>query len=81
MHLTEEQIGALRKLSAERHESISDLIRQSVSLFLAQADATARGTRIGRALSVAGRFGSGHSEISRHHDQYVADAFAGEVGE
>jgi Arc/MetJ-type ribon-helix-helix transcriptional regulator len=69
----EAQIEALRALSSTQDKSVSELVRESVELFLRT---TADEARVRRALKVTGKFGSGRNDISRNHDDYLAEAFA-----
>ena len=74
IQLTENQIDSLRRLSATSGRSIADLIREAVER-LCKQDATDLEQRTKRALGVAGRFSSGASDVSAHHDDYLADVF------
>ena len=75
IQLTEAQVKALRRLSAETGDSIADLIRQCVELYLDAKRRPDRRSRIERALGVVGRFSSGIKDVSRHHDRYLSEAF------
>jgi Arc/MetJ-type ribon-helix-helix transcriptional regulator len=75
IQLTEEQIHALRQLSAQKKKSIADLVRQSVELFLTQESEPARGLRVQRALDAVGRFSSGGADGSSEHDRHLSDAY------
>jgi hypothetical protein len=68
----ESQLEALRRLSAERKRSVPDLVRESVARTLVDAS---RASRIRRALNAAGKFSSGHSDVSQNHDRFLGDAF------
>ncbi len=71
---TENQIDSLRRLSATSGRSIADLIREAVERLGKQGAADLE-QRTKRALGVAGRFSSGASDMSAHHDDYLANAF------
>lgn len=73
IQLTEEQLSALRKLSAEQGRSVADLIRNSVDHMLADSGREARGQRF---LDAAGRFHSSAGDVSENHDKYLAEDFA-----
>ena len=73
--MTEDQLAALRRLSAESGRSISDLVREGVETVLGARRGPDRAERIGRALRVAGRFCSGTKDGSAQHDRYLAEAF------
>jgi Arc/MetJ-type ribon-helix-helix transcriptional regulator len=72
VQLTQDQIDALRALSAQKQKSMSDLVRESVDLLLREQ---ARLAMVERALSAAGRFRSGRHDISVNHDDYLAEAY------
>lgn len=73
IQLTAEQIEALRRLGAQRHQSMAELIRESVDQMLKQYDRAARAQRF---LKVAGKFSSGLNDVSVNHDKYLAEDFA-----
>ena len=75
IRLTENQIDSLRRLSATSGRSVADLIREAVEIRLRKQGSTDLERRTKRALGVAGRFSSGASDLSAHHDDYLADAF------
>ena len=75
IQLTDNQLQALRGLSASTGRSIADLIRQGVELYLRRQSAASREDRIERAIRVSGKFSSGTTKISARHDRYVAEAF------
>jgi len=75
VQLTEQQIEELRKLSVSSGRSVADLVRQGVDSLL-QAKSTPRPAhQVERALRVAGKFSSGSTDVSTHHDRYLAEAF------
>jgi hypothetical protein len=73
IQLTAEQIEALRRLGAERHQSMAELIRESVDQMLERSDRAARAQRF---LKAAGKFSSGLNDVSVNHDKYLAEDFA-----
>jgi len=75
IQLTEGQIQALRELSTSTGRSIADLVRQGVDSYLNTQPAPRPAPQMERALRVAGRFSSGASDVSAHHDRYLAQAF------
>ena len=74
IQLTEEQMAALKKLAKIRHISLSDLIREGIDNLLRSAVVPSNAERKQRALALAGRFKSGLSDLSRHHDEYLSEA-------
>jgi ribbon-helix-helix protein len=75
VQLTEHQMKALRRVSAATGQSIADLVRQGVDRLLAAQPGISREERIQRAMRVAGKFKSGSSDVSTHHDRYLAEAY------
>ena len=75
VQLTERQMKALRQMSGASGKSIADLVRQGVDRLLASQPALSQEERIQRAMRVAGRFRSGASDVSAHHDRYLAEAY------
>ena len=63
VQLTDEQLKALRQLSAATGKSIAELIQNAID------------HRADRAIQVAGMFSSGSPDASTHHDRYLAEAF------
>lgn len=75
IQLTEEQIEELRKLSVSSGRSIADLVRQGVDSLLNEKATSRPAHQVERALRVAGKFSSGSTDVSAHHDRYLAEAF------
>jgi predicted PP-loop superfamily ATPase len=75
VQLTDAQLKALRRASAATGRSVADLIRQGVDHYLAGQTELSREERIERAIAVAGRFASGHSDVSANHDRHLPEAF------
>jgi len=75
VQLSEAQMKALRQISSATGQSIADLVRQGVDRFLTAQSSVSRQERIDRAMRIAGKFSSGKSDVSAHHDDYLAQAF------
>jgi len=75
VQLTDEQIGALRRLSADSGQSIAEIVRLGVQLYLSSRHRPSRAERVERAIRAAGRFSSGLKDVSARHDAYLAGAF------
>lgn len=54
---------------------MAELIRQGVGRYLAERSELGREERIERAIRVAGKFSSGHTDVSARHDKHLAEAF------
>ena len=75
VQLTDQQLQALRQLSARSGRSISDLVRQGIDDHLRGRAEASDEERKQRAIRIAGMFASGQTDVSSKHDQYLADAF------
>ncbi len=75
IQLTEEQADSLRKIAAARRLSLAEVIRQSLELYLADANRCPDARIRERALEVIGKYSSGLSDISSDHDRYLEDAY------
>lgn len=74
VQFTEPQLAALKRLSAEQGRSVSDLVREAVDRLVAERpDRDAELRR--RALALVGKFDSGRTDVSRHHDEHLSEAF------
>lgn len=75
IQLKDEQARALKKLAQEKNISMAALIRDSVDNILRSQSAVSSDEQVRRALEVVGRFHSGKSDISVHHDDYLAESY------
>jgi hypothetical protein len=75
IQLTEAQAKALRELSRRENISIAKLIRRSLDQFLNSSMVIDAEERRIRAIKAVGRFRSGKSDISLHHDRYLDDSY------
>jgi hypothetical protein len=75
VQLTDAQMQALRRLSAETGKSAAELIRNGIDQYLAGRRGPTAEDRIERAIKVAGAFASGGGDGSSEHDRYLAEAF------
>ena len=75
IQLTEDQVRALKSLAQARGVSLAELIRQSIDGLLAAQPGFDRSARKRRALAVAGKFRSDVTDLSAHHDEYLAEAY------
>jgi len=75
IQLTEDQAKTLKRLAHSRHLSVAELIRQAVESLIRSGGGVDLEERRKRALDIVGRFSSGKRDISREHDNYLAEAF------
>ena len=78
IQIEEDQIKWLRSEASRRGVSLSQLIRDGITLFRAREERIPKEKKR-KALAAVGRFSSNLSDISERHDHYLADAY-GEEG-
>lgn len=76
IQLTDEQANQLKKLAASRHLSMAEIIRQAIDSMVKSSAVVDIEERQARAINIAGRFGSGKQDVSKKHDEYLAEAFS-----
>ncbi|MEW6574255.1 MAG: CopG family transcriptional regulator [Bacillota bacterium] len=70
VQLTEDQLKALKRLSAKEGVSLAELIRRAVDDLVRRNEAVALKEKM---LGVAGRFRSGLGDLAEQHDRYFAE--------
>ena len=75
VQLTEEQARALKARARDEERSMADLVRESVSEYLARRPARDRRSLLGRARALTGRFHSGYTDVAENHDRHLDEAF------
>lgn len=75
IQLTTEQARDLKKMALSRRASVSKLIRKAVDDLIKSNTGADVEELKKRALEVVGKYHSGKKEISRKHDDYLAEAF------
>jgi hypothetical protein len=75
IQFTELEARALRDEAAQRHISISAVVREAVEQRLPQQESgVSLEERKRRAKAACGRFRSGLGDVSARHDDYFADS-------
>jgi len=74
IQMEEDQIEWLRAEAGARGVSVSQLIREGITLFRAREERFPEEKKK-RALAAVGRFSSGASDVSERHDDYLAETF------
>jgi post-segregation antitoxin (ccd killing protein) len=77
IQMEEDQIEWLRAEARARGVSVSQLIREGITLFRAREERFPEEKKK-RALAAVGRFSSGASDVSERHDDYLVQAFSNE---
>ena len=75
IQLTATQVQALRAQARLQDRSMADLVRESVTEYLARRPAVDRDEVARRALALAGRYRSGCRDLAEDHDKYLDEAF------
>lgn len=75
VQLTEEQARQLKERARREDRSMADLVRESVSEYLARRPLVDRPELLRRAEALAGRFRSGRPDLAEEHDRHLAEAF------
>lgn len=75
VQLTESQIRALKDMASAQNKSMAELIRQAVDILLRRSGEIDQVERKRRATAAAGRFRSGHDDLSTEHDRYLTEAY------
>jgi len=75
IQLEEDQMQWLRRKALEKGISISQLIREVLSIYRANEERLPEDKKE-RAIKAVGRFESRISDISEKHDAYLSEAFA-----
>lgn len=73
IQLTPEQAEKVRRAAADRGISMAAFIRAAIDEQLASEE---QARRRERAIASVGGFRSGRGDVSKRHDDYLADAFA-----
>ncbi|MEA3359153.1 MAG: ribbon-helix-helix protein, CopG family [Thermodesulfobacteriota bacterium] len=78
IQIKDDQIEWLRIKARERGVSVSQLIREGITLFRADQERFPENKKK-KALAAIGRFSSNISDISERHDDYLVEAFSDEA--
>jgi len=63
----------VKQAAAREHISMSEMIRRAIDFFMTSSSGAAVDNRYDRAVSAAGRFSSGRSDMSSSHDAHFAE--------
>jgi hypothetical protein len=75
VQLTEAQFEALKARASEEGRSMADLVRALVDESLARPGRPGAAERRRRALAAIGVLGKGPRDLSRRHDDHLAEAY------
>lgn len=75
VQFTEAQVRVLKQRAARERVSVSVLVRRAVDGLTVPEGTVADQAARQRAITAAGRFASGQTDVAERHDDYLADAF------
>lgn len=75
IQLPEEQVKFLKNMSATRHESVAQIIRQAIDLLYKSTQGADNEQLRKQAMAAAGRFHSGAKDLASAHDSHLADIY------
>jgi len=75
IQLTEAQAKTIKKVAMEKGTSVAEVIRRAVENMVQSSPKMSTQERNRRAIEIAGKFRSGKKNISRKHDEYLAEAY------
>lgn len=74
IQLDDEQYRELKNISHNINESLSSIIRKSITLFI-QFQQNSKTGRYNKAISIIGKYKAETSDISENHDKYLGEDF------
>ena len=75
IQLTEAQARAVKRAAMEEGTSAAEVIRRAVEKMAEARPKISAQERVRRAIEIAGKFRSGKKDVSRKHDEYLAEAY------
>ena len=75
IQLTETQAKTLKRVAVNEGISVAEIIRRAVENMLQAGHKAGRQERVKRAVEIAGKFRSGKGNVSRKHDEYLAEVY------
>jgi uncharacterized protein YabN with tetrapyrrole methylase and pyrophosphatase domain len=75
IQLTETQARTLKKVAMDQGTSVAEVIRRAVDNMVQRSPKVSGQERIRRAVEIVGKFRSAKRNISRKHDEYLAEAY------
>lgn len=75
IQLTEGQARKIKKAAMDQGTSVAEVIRRAIENMVQSSPKMSIQERTRRAMEIAGKFRSGKKNISRKHDEYLAEAY------
>ncbi|MBI4729359.1 MAG: ribbon-helix-helix protein, CopG family [Acidobacteria bacterium] len=77
IQLSDEQLARVKRTAAERGVSVAQVVRDALEAWMCEAPSL--DGALDRALSAAGRFHSGHRDVSERHDRHLAEILSDDL--
>ena len=75
IQLTETQARKVKKLASEEGTSVAEMIRKAIEKMAEARRQIDSQEKIRRAMEMAGKYRSGKKDVSRKHDEYLAEVY------
>lgn len=75
IQLTEELARKVKELARQRNISMAEATRRALEQWIQAEGDVSLDERRRRAIAAVGGFHSGKSDVSRRHDEYLAEAY------
>jgi Arc/MetJ-type ribon-helix-helix transcriptional regulator len=75
IQLTEAQARAVKRAAMKEGTSAAEVIRRAVEKMAEARPKISAQERVRRAIEIAGKFRFGKKDVSRKHDEYLAEAY------
>lgn len=75
VQLTKKQAKALKIRARNEERSMADLVRESITEYLARRPGSDRRALLGRARALTGSYHSGCRDVAENHDRHLDEAY------
>jgi hypothetical protein len=75
IQLTEAQAKTVKKVAMEEGTSVAEVIRRAVEKMAETRSKLGSQEKVRRAIEIAGKYRSGKKDVSRKHDEYLAEGY------
>lgn len=75
VQLTEAQARKVKKLASEAGTSVAEVIRKAIEKMMEARPQIDSQEKVRRAIEMAGKYRSGKKDVSRKHDEYLAEVY------
>jgi hypothetical protein len=75
IQLTQTQARTVKKVAMIERTSVAEIIRRAVENMIQTNPQVSSQERVRRAVEIVGKFRSGKRNVSRKHDEYLAEVY------